>query len=96
MGARVARGENIRCCVEVRDFFKALANASAIDLIITDPDGNIVESKTLVDVTHAGLGLYFYSYKPTIDAVTGTYTVFWDVTYSAEHRKSRAYIIVTE
>ena len=96
MGARVAREENLRCKVEVRNFSKAPVNAAAITLTITDKNGTTVASKTLVEITHAGTGLYFYDYTPASDAVTGTYTALWDVTYSGLHRRTRGYFIVTE
>jgi uncharacterized protein YfaS (alpha-2-macroglobulin family) len=96
LGAKVAIGENLRCKVEVRNFVKALVNAAVLSLTITDPVGTVVASKTLVEITHASLGLYFYDYTPAAAAVTGTYTALWDATYTGLHRRSRGYFIVTE
>jgi uncharacterized protein YfaS (alpha-2-macroglobulin family) len=96
LGSRVARGENLRCKVKVKNFQKTLVNATAITLTITDPDETAVKNVTLIEITHEDLGLYYYDYTPDIAAVTGTYTALWDVTYSGLHRKSRGYFIVTK
>ena len=96
MGSRVAIGENLRCKVEIRNFSKSLVNATAITLTITNPTGTTVETRTLIDIVHEGLGLYYWDYTPAAAAVTGTYTALWDVTYSGLHRKSRGYFIVTD
>lgn len=95
MGSRVAREENLRCKVTVRNFAKVLVNATTITLTITDKNGSIVATKTLLEITHEGTGLYFYDYTPDADAVTGTHTALWDVTYSGLHRRARGYFIVT-
>ena len=95
MGSRVAIGENIRCCVTVRNFAKVLVNATSITLTITDKNDATVETKTLIEITHEGVGLYFYDYTPAVEAVTGSCTALWDVTYSGLHRKARGYFIVT-
>jgi uncharacterized protein YfaS (alpha-2-macroglobulin family) len=97
LGEKVAIGENVRCYAEVRAFVtKALTNAAAITLEIINPAGTVVETKTMVDITHESLGVYYYSYKPAVGSATGTYTAFWDVTVAGEHRKPRGYFIVTE
>ncbi|MCJ7768098.1 hypothetical protein MUP79_06885 [Candidatus Bathyarchaeota archaeon] len=102
MGAKVRRGESLRCKVKVRNFSKALVNAAAITLTITDPDGTVVATKTLVEISWESLGIYFYDYTPAIAAppiaaaVAGTYTAEWNVTYSGLHRISRGFFSVIE
>ncbi len=98
MGARCAIGENRRWKGEIRNFAKALVNATAITLTITNPSGTVVATKTMADVpgvTWESLGVYYYDYTPAAAAVEGTYTALWDVTYSGLHRITRGYFIVT-
>jgi uncharacterized protein YfaS (alpha-2-macroglobulin family) len=83
----------------IRDFEdengkKELVNATAITLTIIPKTGAPIE-KTMVDITHQSLGLYYYDYTPESDAVLGTYGVDWDVEVSGIHRKKMGYIIVT-
>jgi len=96
LGSRVAREENLRCKVKVRNFLKVLVNATDITLLITTPAGATAASKTMADITHESLGIYYYDFTPTATAPTGTYTALWEVTYSTLVRRSRGYFIVTE
>jgi hypothetical protein len=96
LGSRVARGENLRCKVKVRNYAKVLVDATDITLVITDPKDAIVASKAMVDITQESTGIYYYDYTPGATVETGTYTALWDVTYAAKHRRSRGYFIVTE
>ena len=94
MGAKVARGENLRCGVKIRNFSKVLVNATAIDLTISDKNGVTIVTKTLLDIVQLGTGLYAYDYTPASDALLGTNCALWDVTYSTLHRKARGYFTV--
>jgi hypothetical protein len=102
MGAKVRRGENLRLKIKVRNFSKVLVNATAILLTITDKNGAVVATKTMVEIVHESLGIYYYSYKPAVAAppieaaVAGTYTAEWDVTYSGEHRIAQGYFEVID
>lgn len=95
MGARVKRGANIRCKVEIRNFAKVPVNASDIDLVITDKNGDVIVTKHFIDIAKQATGIYYYDYTPADDAVLGTCAADWDVTYSTLHGKTTGYFITT-
>lgn len=90
----VYQDEAVRLKATFKDFSATLVDPSAIALNLFDPNGAVVLTKAITDMTKVSTGVYYYEYDLASTATVGLWVAKWLATIATLHKPGKVTFIV--